>query len=283
MESIVRRENVTTTNHELLYYLGGDDHIGGRDFDEISWRKYMDEAKKRGAVIWKFGDIIGAIAPGDPRYTARCLHGDLNHDYFADAVVDYVAELYRPYADCLGGLGWGNHEAMWLKIHKSDLIDRVIADLHKTRDRSLPPIAHLRYCGVITTRFVRNKRTKAHYQKYLIAYHHGTSTNAPVTEGIIAAKRLKDNIEGVDLIAIGHVHKAWSLRNERFYVDGHDEIKVKDVRLVCVGSHQQSYTDPGEKNLSWAEQKGFPPAPYGGAFLLLHSHKRHGITARIEQ
>lgn len=198
-------------------------------------------------------------------------------DAFVNRVVDEVIELYRPYVDQIDGLGMGNHELSFLKHYHTDLMQMVIDRLNKIRSQKLTPIAYLGVCGWVHLTLVYHNE----YMGYKIFYHHGTSTNAPVTEGIIAAKRL---VEGVvsDALVVGHVHKKWAVKNEKFVLNKQGNIECKPVALLCTGSHQLSYKNPGDRNLRWAEEKGFRASPMGGGFLKLIVRRKEGIEARIE-
>ena len=266
---------------QYLFYLGADDHFGGDDFNQKSFVQYHDEAANRGAVILKFGDQVGAITHRDPRYSARTVKDSLKKDYFVNAVLDELVELWKPYVDHVGGFGMGNHEVSFLKFYGVNLIMMLIARLNALRSKKLRPIAYLDYCGFIWMTF-KSSATNGSYSGYKAAYHHGFGSNAPVTEGIIAAKRFLNNVDDVDLLIVAHLHKNWSIRTERFRLNRQGNVVCRPVRLVQVGTHQQTYKEPGDFNMSWAETKGFPPAPYGGVFLTLTAADRKEITARVE-
>jgi len=280
VESITVEHFYTSNKTKIQLYLGSDDHMMGQDFDEESWTKYMKEAQEKEAKIFKFGDTFGGINPRDPRFTARTMEEAMHKDWWADAAVDDAFERHAPFVNSIYGLGIGNHEYTVLVKNGTNLIMRLIGKLNDIRDRTLPPIYYLGYCGFIRLKFIQaansnNSNSSCKIHRYVIAYHHGTSTNAPVTEGIIAAKRFFQNLEGVDCIAMGHVHKNWSVRNERFYLDQKGNIKIRSVRLVQTGTHQQSYTEPGIKDVQWSEAKAFPPAPMGGVFLKLELNSKN--------
>lgn len=283
MEVIVRKRKFKGNSHSTLDYWGADLHIEGKDFDKSSWVDFMDECVERKATVWMPGDIIGAIRPGDPRFTARAQLDRLNTDYWVNAVIDLVVDLFEPYVNIIGGMGIGNHEYEFIKRHGACPVQGVVHRLNDIRDKRLDPIAYMRICGFVVFQYEQEyKGTKGHTVKYVTYYHHGPSGNAPVTEGIIAAKRMGATVDGVDLFAMGHVHKKWAIENERFYLDHKMQIKVRPVRYICTGSHQWGYTEPGTDDLSYAELRGFPPAPMGGAFLKLTVRKYKGIEPRIE-
>lgn len=278
MEVIRRQVSVARYPAEELHYFGWDDHIGGEDHDAASWRRYMSEAADRGALIWKVGDIVGGISHHDPRYTART--NAHKRDDFADAVIEDLVRLFTPYADHVAGLGIGNHEWQFIKHYGVNPIIHLVRALNAVRSKALEPIAYMDYCGVIWSTY-RRKGTAGGYHGYQVAYHHGSGGNAPVTEGVIAAKRMVESFDGIDALVIGHVHKNWSLRNERFRVNRQGQIEARPIRLICGGSHQTSYKQPGEPGLAWSEMKGFRPSPFGGAFLKIMVRDK-AIEARVE-
>lgn len=252
---------------EFKYYWGGDDHWGGEDFDKKSWKRYHDRAVNKGAMIFKIGDQIGSIVPGDPRYTADTLKASLKEvDDISNAVVAEQTELWKPYADHIGGMGIGNHEASFLKYHKTNVTKFIIDKLNTIRSKHLPPIKYLGYCGFV--RVTYEHKSGGNRRPFIMAYHHGAGGNAPVTEGIIGAKRMIEQVENVDALFIGHTHRSWSIRSpNRIYLSQAGKIIKKSMRMISVGSHQEPLKQPGNDNLKWTEEKAYFASAFGGAIL----------------
>jgi hypothetical protein len=148
------------------------------------------------------------------------------------------------------------------------------------KNKALPPIEYLDICGWLWLSFKRKKSNQTY--NYKVYYEHGSGGNAPVTEGLIAAKRGIIKLDGVDLFVMGHVHKNWSVIDQRININMHGNVECRPVRLICTGTHQKTLKEPNDKNLSWSEMKAFPPSTMGGAFHHLFVKRDVGITARIE-
>lgn len=284
MEVIEIKEIYSKNKSEFLYYIGSDDHYGGEDFDMPSWKRYHNEAADRNAIIFKIGDQIGAIVPGDPRFTFETLIPELRVDNMINVLQDKQFEMWKPYADHIGGMGIGNHEAMFIKYHKINPLLPVIEKLNNVRSKKLKPIAYLDYCGFI--RITYENKAGGGRRPYIIAYHHGVGGNAPVTLGIVKAQHMVSGLENTDLLAIGHVHKNLSIRApNRLYLSKRGKIMNKEMRIVITGTHQRSLKETGNSNLKWSEAMGYFAAPFGGIFLknkIVYVDDKPVIDTRIE-
>lgn len=239
----------------------------------------LSEAVDRGADILFGGDIIDGIYTGDPRYARSRDKGD--YDAKLNMATEYIYELLRPFVNNIVRIPAGNHEESVLKHYHYDVTRGIITLLNRDRDKKKYPIIQGGYRGLINYRF-RHKKSGGAVLQYTIYQHHGTGSGGK-NGGMLKLNDLIASVEGVDLVAQGHIHRAT-------VHDGVPKLRVtRDGRLsyrlvkgiVSPGHHRSLIEDQLENGHSLIyEDKFSTPTPQGYGEIEL-TFKNGKIDAQI--
>lgn len=118
-------------------------------------------------------------------------------------------------------IGVGNHEAAVVKWHSLDVIHLLIERLARRAQEHKPghAIHHGGYTGVVSMPFRRRSgKGWGGVARWQVFYHHGATSSAPVTKGMIEFNRFAAWVRDVDAIWLGHLHTRW--------VDAAGELRV---------------------------------------------------------
>ena len=229
---------------EITLFFFGDLHRGNALSDTQLIIRDLKEARKRNARILCVGDIFDAIIPQDPRYTPPMLDKSLvGHPSMIDEVIKQTAELLAPYADLIDVLGDGNHEWQLNKRHHTNMVLRLCERLNTMTGSQIKYGGYFYY---MVYRFYYRKQQWGAKSRCVVLVHHGIGTSAPVTKGVIDVARYRDAGFRYDILAFGHKHKTFALR-EVFCepVIGHHENKnrlaVYYTKSFQTGSYLHSF------------------------------------------
>jgi hypothetical protein len=102
-------------------------------------------------------------------------------------------------------IGLGNHETSVLNKINTNLVERLCYDLRLHGQ----PAEAMGYWGYIRFMFKYKKGGGA--ASKVLYFHHGTSSSAPVTKGVIQTARQAAYLQDADYVLNGHNHHAYSM------------------------------------------------------------------------
>ena len=242
-------------NWEQWVLLMSDEHYDSKFCDRKLLKRHHEQAKERGAPIFKFGDVFDCMGG---KYDPRTGKGDVRpehnvKDYF-DAITRDAAEFYSGYD--VAFISDGNHEENVLKRHETDLIGNLSRQLECARGS---------YSGFLRLSFTNSNGDGK--RKFDVYYNHGGGGNSPVTKGVISTNR-RGVAYDADLFVSGHNHNRWNVELMRQYVDKMGNIKSRPQNHINMGTyHTGAERDRFGSNFS---------APnMGGVWLRFHMASRN--------
>jgi hypothetical protein len=244
------RIDISGDNFEQWVLLMSDEHFDSIHCDRRLLKRHHEEAKERGAIILKFGDVFDCMGGKyDPRSHKGLIRPELQKRNYFDAIIDEATKFYTPYKDNIAFISMGNHEYSILKRQETNLISRLCERLDALEGN---------YRGFIRFQFSRHSGTRSSKDMY---YSHGSGGGAAVTRGVIKTNRRQD-MAVADFYVSGHSHMEFNLTRPMGYMTQIGFIKVKEPEHVSLGTYMSSYMKG-----SWADGKEFAPESMGGAWL----------------
>jgi len=200
----------------------------------------------------------------DPRRSKLDIRPEHNKVNYIDAIIEDAAEWFKPYAEIISVIGYGNHETAILKNLETDMIQRFVERLNTIANPTNK--VHVGgYGGWIITRF--NNSENGGRQNYRIKYHHGYGGGGPVTKGTIQHNRFSTYIEGADCIWMGHVHEDYEMTYSVETLKSNFKTKQKDIMMLRTASYKEEYDDGfGGFHI----ERGRPVKPLGGRWLEIY-------------
>jgi hypothetical protein len=265
-----------------------DLHLGAAHVDYNLIARELKTARDNNDRILVNGDIFDLILTKDlKRFTPDALHPRLlGRKDIVNEAVGWAVELFAPLATQIDMLGMGNHEDTVLKYANVDPLKTLVEELQKKVPARLGHVIHYGgYSGFVDYRLKRGKQA----ERFVVYYHHGSGSAAPVTKGMIDFNR-KDTWVSADLIWMGHKHNRWAGAVQRVSCpEAGDEPCVRDVRHVMTGAYFQTYRGQSQESVrqhgrrsNYAADMGLAPQGMGGARVLLEVGGG-ALTVRVVQ
>lgn len=223
-----------------------DLHIGSSQTDYNLLSKTLESARENKSQVLINGDVLHNVRPGQRHYAPSGVASRLrDRDDFYDEGVRWTKELLRPVRGSIKLLSRGNHDMDALS-DGTDPVQRLCEEMNCSE-------AYGNYSGIIPFKIKDKKKT------YQIYYHHGTIKGANPFEQVMR------NLEGVDVIWLGHSHQAYVRRTRKLTTTSRGKTKYREILLVRTPSfcNQEPYS----------EVKGYSPEPLGSITLTLNSDK----------
>jgi len=223
-------------------------------------KAHLDKALDRGAFIFMGGDTFDAMqGRRDPRANYDHLEPFLKVDNYFDAIVEYCAEFYKPYAKNIVMIGNGNHESAVLQHHNISLVDRLVGELNRAGGQ-----VHVGGYGT-WVRFMLKISTKN--MSLNMKYYHGAGGEAPVTRGAIQTARQAVYLPDADIVWNGHSHQDYVIAVPRERLSGKGKL-FKDTQWhIRTPGYNDEY---GDGSKGWAVEKGLAPKSMGCVWLRLY-------------
>jgi len=234
-----------------------DVHFDSKKCDRNGLKKIMDEAVKRDATIFIFGDWLDVMgAKYDPRSGKSDIRPEYQNGNYFESVVDDSVKFLKPYADRLAFICQGNHELSVKKRHEIDLLS-VISYKLKAEAGWTGLIGE--YEGWLVFRYAYGGVTRIGCRCF---YTHGTGGNAPVTRGVIQTNRRQVSIDA-DLYISGHIHTQWAMPTTRRQLTQSGVEHLREALHLQLGTFKESHKDRS----GWEAMKGFSPPSIGGYWV----------------
>ena len=251
------------TDWEQWVLLMSDEHYDSPACDRSLLKKHHEQAKAKGAPIFKFGDIFDCMGGKmDPRTYKGDIRPEHNvKDYF-DAITRDAYGFYKDYP--VAFISDGNHEENVLKRHETDLLGNLAERLGCKRGD---------YAGFL--RFAFYYSAGASKRKFDVYYNHGSGGNSPVTKGVIQTNRRDASITA-DIFVSGHNHNRWHVETMREYIDKMGNLKARPQNHINLGTYQDA---PNARDKFAA---GFPAPNKGGVWLRFYMIEAHNSNIGVQ-
>lgn len=242
---------------EQWFLLMSDNHHDSIYCNRELEKQHLEEAKKRNARVFIFGDFFDAMQGRfDPRRSMDELRPEYRKETYYDIVIDDCAEFFKPYKHLIDVISDGNHELAVQKNANISLPDRLIRDLNKDGAN----IIHGGYGGWI--RF--NLETNGSGQSINMKYFHGAGAEAPVTRGVIQTNRQAVFLPDADVVVNGHNHNAYYVPISRERISNKGKLYMDIQHHIRIPGYKQEY---GDGTKGWDVTRGGIPKPIGAIWM----------------
>lgn len=256
---VTLRMDGISSGWEQWFLLRSDAHHDNAHADHALEREHLEEAKARGAGIFDFGDLHCCMqGKWDKRADQRQVIPALREcgKPYLDALVDYNAAFYLPYAENWLLMSPGNHETSVAKRHETNLTERLAERMRAAGS----PVRTGTYQGWVRFRFEWNQHKQ---QTIRLRYTHGYKGGGAVTKDVIQVSRQLTFLGNADILVSGHTHDAWHMTRRMESLDKYGIPEMRDVECLKCPGYKDEYS-PGE---GWAVEGGGDPKPKGAWFL----------------
>jgi hypothetical protein len=255
------------------FLLISDLHWDNPKCDRELLKNHLEEAKKRNAKVIVNGDFFCLMqGRGDPRRSKEDILPEHNNGRYLDSIVDTAVEWFKPYADIILLVGYGNHETSIIQYQETDILLHFATILNHTCKSNV----HVGgYGGVIDFK-MRHDNIRA--CSFVTHYYHGAGGGGPVTKGVIQDQRILASIEGYDCTWQGHVHELYYHQNiiNRYVRNAH-QIVQKPVHQVRTATYKEEWADG---YMGFHVERGRGPKPLGGYWMTLEANRYSGKDNR---
>ena len=246
------------------FLLISDLHWDNPKCDRNLLTNHLEEAKRRGAGVLVNGDLFDLMnGKGDPRRSKEDIRPEHNNGRYLDSIVDTAVEWFRPYADQLLVLGYGNHETSIIQHQETDILLRFATILNHACKTDIQVGG---YGGVLDFKMQHDPNRACNF---VLHYYHGSGGGGPVTKGVIQDQRILASIEGYDCTWQGHVHELYYHQNiVNRYVRPTHQILQKPVHQVRTATYKEEWADG---YMGFHVERGRGPKPLGGYWMKLEA------------
>ena len=240
--------------------------------------RHLDYAVRHSCPILINGDFF-CLMQGkyDPRRSKKDILPQHNKVNYLDAVIEEAVEWWLPYHHLMTVVGYGNHETAIIKNVETDPLQRFV-DMINYRAGTDHKIYTGGYGGWINLYI---QKSTSCFSKWLY-YYHGSGGGGEVTKGVIQNQRQMAQIEGADIIWMGHVHELYAMQHTIKSVHTTTMKPIlKDVWHVRTATYKEEF---GDGYMGYHVEKGRPPKPLGGAILdltLYHEKDKRKISTSV--
>lgn len=250
-------------NTEQEFFLCSDVHIDNPKCDRKRFFRDMDEAKKRGAPVFIFGDLL-CLMQGryDPRSSRSGIRPEHNNEGYLDLVVKDTADLLTPYADNIIFASQGNHCTNIIKRLETSPLDRVFERLEMTTGKKVYIGG---YHGFI--KFVFEQK-KSGIRSFLMYFHHG-KFGGVVSKGVQGVARYGNWIPQADIFVSGHTHDSWIVPQSRLILKQNGEVVESPAYHIKTGTYKSEFA----QDSGWAVERALGPKIIGGCWMKLYAGK----------
>jgi hypothetical protein len=267
IERISRNIHKVAVDRSQLFLLLSDLHWDNPKCERDLLKRHLKQARERGAKIVINGDFFCMMqGKYDPRRSKKDILPEHNKANYIDAVVEDAVKWWTPYADMILLIGYGNHETAIIKNLETDPLQRFVDLLNMTCGTNVQVGG---YGGVIHYQIEHSPNTLT---SAIMKYYHGFGGGGAVTKGVIQDQRMMAQLEGYDVIWMGHVHEMYHHVNMvDFYDAPQKRIVHKEVHQLRTAAYKEEYEDGfGGFHI----ERGRPVKPLGGYWMTLAATRR---------
>lgn len=247
------------------FLLQSDVHADSIDCDMSKLQKDLKKARDLGATILINGDLFDAMqGRNDPRRSYKELKESLKSEDYYDGVLEDVWSTYKPYADLIGFVGYGNHEYSVQRHSGTDLVNRLVG---KIRD---PQVGGKAVAGGFGTwarfAYYAHKQDTPTDSVRMYANHGYGGTEAPVTKGVIQTNRQGTYLRNVDVVWNGHNHNGYIVPIQTIGLTNKDTLEESTIWYLRTPGYKNGYRNGIE---GWETYSGMGPKPIGSIWMKL--------------
>lgn len=240
-----------------------DLHWDNPKCDRQLLKKHLDFCKENNIPVIINGDFFCLMqGRGDNRRNKSDIRQEHNNARYLDSIVETASEWFKPYADIIKVIGYGNHETGIIKYQETDLLQRFV-DLLNYKCSSNVQTGGYGGWVIIRQMFHTNSSVTTK-----VKYYHGSGGGGVVTKGALNLTRALEMYEDMDVFTMGHIHENSSRNDVRETINHNSKtgysIKQKQLHLMLTGTYKEEY---GEGAYGWHVERGAPPKPLGGRIL----------------
>jgi len=254
--------------------LTSDVHFDSSHCDIDLFTKHLKQADEQGAPVLVGGDLFDAMqGHDDPRRSPEELKNEYKVSHYFDAIVLDASSYLRQFKNVpVWILAMGNHESKVLEKINTNLLERLAYDMrlqgHKAEAAG--------YWGYLKIYMSYSKGNDESFKT--IYWHHGVSSGAPVTKGVIQVNRQSVWIHDADIVLNGHNHQAYWMPVQV------ERLNQKTNEPYTTTTHY--FRTPGYKMSAgdtksvygYGAEKHRAPTPRGCVFLDMEYQKGNGIS-----
>lgn len=234
-----------------------DLHWDNPKCDRELLKKHLNYCLKENIPVHINGDMFCLMqGRGDRRSNKSDILPEHNNAHYLDSVAETAVDFFKPYADIIFCIGYGNHETAIIKHQETDVLRNFVYRFKKETGSNVHLGGYGGWC-VYQLKFGGSKTSFKH------KYFHGSGGGGIVTKGAINITRAMEVYEGYDLFSMGHIHENWSRTDLREYLHTNQTARVvhKHIHSALTGTYKEEYKD-GSKG--WHIERGAPPKFIGG-------------------
>ena len=272
----------------ISLYPFADAHLGNIGCDKVALQRDLSEAAAEpAALVMGIGDYAEYIPIHDRRFDAACIDPEVlascDMQSVGAALSERVAAAFKPVAGKCIGLGFGNHEANYMKhADQGRLHEELCAELK---------VPNLGYCGVLDLVFVHKPRTKRPYAILYdkpaidsppwvvrIGYHHGVGSGR-TRGGKIGKLVMAAGVMDADIIILAHTHT--QLATPIIHIGGNEDCtRIVDRQQLAVntGTYLRTYR---QDSTIYGEMALYDPTLIGCTPVRFHPDKRKAEVSVI--
>lgn len=239
-----------------------DIHYGNTTCDVKKVKRDLSEVGDK-HIILGIGDWLDSIIVKDAKRYAKSMDASKG-DAIIDEQIDELAEIVRPAAKQIVGLGDGNHEEVIIRQCGTNPIKRLCEKLSTSEHT----VKYLGYSWLLRLLF---RSQNGNGRTVVVRGHHGWGGNSR-TEGADITKFSHDvKFWQSDVFLYGHVHKLKCNDVEEGRITGNNKWATFKKRMLVCGTYQRTYSNT--TTATWAETKGFQPTSIGHPKIFIRPNK----------
>lgn len=266
------REEVSGAGWEQTLFFTSDNHFDSIQCNRDLLLSDLEEAKRRRAWIFVFGDWFDAMQGRfDPRRSMDELRPEYRRSDYYDYVVKDSGDFLAPFAPNIVMMGKGNHENSVLKNANTDMMSRLTYVLNHEHGGN---ILIGGYGGWIKL-LLEMENNAGHRLSINTKYFHGSGGEAPVTRGAIQTNRQAVYLPDADIVVNGHSHNAYYIPIERERISDAGVQYFDTQHHLRIPGYKQAY---GDGTVGWEVERGGVPKPLGSWFMRLTYRIRKGTA-----
>ncbi len=222
-ESYECRFRIRNVRDACSILLMSDEHWDNKHCDRRVLKEHHEEAVKKGAPIFKFGDTL-CLMQGrwDKRKSESELRPEHRGSDYLNKVKNTAVDWYKPYSANIALVTRGNHEESIIFKHDYDILQELTKELgcHYGNYRGF-----VRFVFEIPNRGVTS---------FTLCWHHGYGGGGEITRGMIDNSRTRGQYLA-DVYYSGHIHRKNFDENVVLALDGSLEV-IEKQQLFLRGS-----------------------------------------------
>lgn len=255
---------------ELSMYHLSDIHLDSPFCDRQLLEKHLKQAEEDRAPVLIAGDIFDSMQThDDPRRRPEELAAKYHVSHYLDAIVIDAVEFFKRF-DLQYIMGMGNHESVILRKLNTGLVDRLVYGLNVEGGDAVG----MGYGGYLRLSF-KYKKGKTSHRK-IVYFHHGTSSNAVVTKGVIQTNRQAVYMHEADIIQNGHLHEGWVVPISRARLADNGE-PYNDIQWHMMTPGYKNSGIATKETFGYAAERHPAPKPKGCAKVEYKFDKNAGV------